>query len=241
MDIGPDDGATSSPEVDLPPAREIATQAEGDVVSALLAVNTALEEELKSLQIKISSSLFRVDAIPDDVHMRAVSGFSRNIFHTVFSFLCLNNCTKYVNNLSPINQFFLFLVYLRTGVSQNFLSILFQIHQTTVSKIINHQSHIIFSKLKSVDIWPSRESVNKSMPLILKRFPKCRVIIDCTEFPIQQPSSPLLQQQTFSHYKNTNTLKALIGITPSGAISFISDLWGGSISDKSLNLNYWKN
>ena len=41
-------------------------------------------------------------------------------------------------------------------------------------------------------------------------------------------------QLTFSSYKNHNTLKALIDITPSGAISFISDLYGGSISDKKI-------
>ncbi|GFU82913.1 uncharacterized protein TNCV_4368151 [Trichonephila clavipes] len=64
----------------------------------------------------------------------------------------------------------------------------------------------------------------------------CRVIIDCTEFPIQKPSSPLRQHMTFSFYKNCNTLKAMIGIMPSGAICFISDLHCGSISDKELFL-----
>lgn len=46
----------------------------------------------------------------------------------------------------------------------------------------------------------------------------------------------MAQQQTFSSYKNHNTLKVLIGITPSGAISFISKLYGGSISDRELTI-----
>ena len=37
-------------------------------------------------------------------------------------------------------------------------------------------------------------------------------------------------------YKNHNTLKALVSITPSGAISFVSKLYGGSISDRELFL-----
>ncbi|GFU38852.1 uncharacterized protein NPIL_35121, partial [Nephila pilipes] len=37
-----------------------------------------------------------------------------------------------------------------------------------------------------------------------------RIIVDCTEFPIQKPSSPMEQQLTFSRYKNTNTLKGMI-------------------------------
>ena len=51
---------------------------------------------------------------------------------------------------------------------------------------------------------------------------------------IEIPANPSAQQLTFSNYKNRNTLKALIGITPSGVISFISDLYGGNISDKKL-------
>lgn len=41
---------------------------------------------------------------------------------------------------------------------------------------------------------------------------------------------------TFSNYKNDNTYKALIGISPSGAIIFVSKLYPGSISDKELTL-----
>ena len=48
------------------------------------------------------------------------------------------------------------------------------------------------------------------------------------------PSNPTAQQLTFSNYKNHNTLKALIGITPSRAVCFVSDLYGGNISDKKL-------
>ena len=58
--------------------------------------------------------------------------------------------------------------------------------------------------------------------------------MDTTDIFIDMPANPSAQQLTFSHYKNHNTLKALIGITPSGAISFISDLYGGNISDKKL-------
>ena len=39
------------------------------------------------------------------------------------------------------------------------------------------------------------------------------------------------------HDKNTNTLNALVGITPSGSVCFISDLLGGCISDKKITSN----
>ena len=43
-----------------------------------------------------------------------------------------------------------------------------------------------------------------------------------------------MQSTTWSAYKHTNTLKGLIGITPSGYISFVSSLYCGSVSDKKL-------
>ena len=47
-------------------------------------------------------------------------------------------------------------------------------------------------------------------------------------------SNPQAQQLTFSSYKNHSTLKALVAVTPSGAISFVSTLYGGNISDRQL-------
>ena len=38
----------------------------------------------------------------------------------------------------------------------------------------------------------------------------------------------------FSNYKNDNTFKALVGISPDGIITFVSSLFPGSISDKEL-------
>ena len=47
-----------------------------------------------------------------------------------------------------------------------------------------------------------------------------RVISDATEIHIEKASLPTLQQATFSNYKNTNTHKALVGISSSGVITY---------------------
>ena len=38
----------------------------------------------------------------------------------------------------------------------------------------------------------------------------------------------------FSAYKNTNTVNVVVGVTPSGAISIVSQAYEGSISDQKL-------
>ena len=68
--------------------------------------------------------------------------------------------------------------------------------------------------------------------------PNVRVILDCTEIRCEAPSSLTLQSETFSHYKNTNTFKGLIGIASCGVITLISKLisklYTGSISDREI-------
>ena len=62
---------------------------------------------------------------------------------------------------------------------------------------------------------------------IAMTLPDLRVIMDCTEMGIPTPQNPVVQQLTFSNYKNCHTAKVLIGISPSGAISCVSDMYGG--------------
>ena len=60
------------------------------------------------------------------------------------------------------------------------------------------------------------------------------MILDCTAIRCEAPSSLTLQSETFSHYKNTNTFKGLIGIAPCGVITLISKMYTGSIADREI-------
>lgn len=89
--------------------------------------------------------------------------------------------------------------------------------------------------LASQSIWPTREQINNSMSdEFLNLYPNTRVIIDCTELYVQTPSSLLLQSQLYSAYKSNTTLKGLVGISPKGAIIFVSNLYTGAISDREI-------
>ena len=90
-------------------------------------------------------------------------------------------------------------------------------------------------QVKEIPLWPPRDLVQSNMPIQFKdKYQSTRVIIDATEVYVDQPNLPELQQMTFSNYKNSNTFKALVGISPDGVITFVSSLYPGSISDKEL-------
>ncbi|CAN7986765.1 unnamed protein product, partial [Ixodes pacificus] len=65
-------------------------------------------------------------------------------------------------------------------------------------------------------------------------FTNVQGIIDCTEVFIQRPTSLSARSQTWSRYKHHNTIKCLVVIAPSGAITFLSQAWEGRVSDKEL-------
>ena len=83
--------------------------------------------------------------------------------------------------------------------------------------------------------WPRKEVVLQHLPAAFReKCPTTICIVDASELYIETPTDLHLQSSTWSSYKHHNTAKFLIACTPNGAVSFISDLFMGSISDKEL-------
>ena len=87
-------------------------------------------------------------------------------------------------------------------------------------------------ELRWLIFWPDRNVIRRNLPASFRKYyPRCSIIIDCSEIFIETPSSLDIGAMCWSNYKHNFTIKYLIGITPNGAISYISDSYGGRVSD----------
>jgi hypothetical protein len=140
-------------------------------------------------------------------------------------------------SLDLITQFFSVLVRLRLGLFVCDISERFCISEGTFSKYFSTWICFLSHELKSLNPFPSRDIIQRTMPESFQTsYPSVRVILDCTEIFIQRSSSLLNQSMTFSSYKHHTTAKFLVGITPSGVISFVSEGWPGKTSDRQLTM-----
>lgn len=219
----------------------------------LLKESESLKKEVATLQQQLRSARFSLYNISsDDAKISFYTGFP--------SYAALEVCYKFlgpaVNNLiywngkstnsgvkgsgrsrslTPKQEFFLVLVRLRLGLLEQDVADRFEVSCSTVSRIFTTWINFLYLKLKDIPLWPSKDVIQGSMPKTFRDlYPSTRVILDATEIYVQKPALPDLQQMTFSNYKNSNTYKVLVGISPAGAITFISDLYAGAISDKEL-------
>ena len=137
--------------------------------------------------------------------------------------------------LNPLDQFFLTLVKLRQNLQVQVLAHTFNISKSLVSKYIITWITFMYHHLKEIEWMPSTEQVMSTMPQSFKeKYPTTFAIIDASEIFIETPSDLHIQSSTWSNYKHNNTCKFLIACTPNGAVSYISPLYVGSISDVEL-------
>ena len=136
--------------------------------------------------------------------------------------------------LSYLDEFLLVLMRLKAGLFVQDLADRCGISTSLMSRICITWINLLYVELRDLFPFPTQELVRKNMPQEFARYATTRIILDCTELFIQHRSAMLAQSKTWSDYKHHNTWKLLVGVTPNGQVTFLSDLWGGRVSDKQI-------
>lgn len=168
-------------------------------------------------------------SINNDDELNSIGGVD---FARFFLFLSFLGNSHGNDKLSMQNKLLIFLIKMKCGLSYSAIGVLFGLHRTTISRIFSTILMTLAEKTRKYIYWPRREVVLKSQPEAFKKnYPNCRVIIDCTEIRIEQPSRVDQRIYMYSQYKSTYTVKFLLGVTPHGQVSFLSSCYGGKASD----------
>ena len=132
-------------------------------------------------------------------------------------------------------EFLLVLMRLRLGLLVEDLAFGFCVSAGKVSQIVITWVILLSKELKLLIIWPSRARIRSTLPDCFKRlYPNVRTIIDCSEIFFDTPSSLDMQACLWTDCKHHCTVKFLIAITPNGAVSWFSPLYGGRAFDNHI-------
>ena len=141
-----------------------------------------------------------------------------------------------VETLSLEDQVFITLMKLRQDYTNLHLAKLFHCSTGTIRNIVITFVHLLYVILyeQCMSTVPSRHKNKSSLPGSFSLFGNCRMVIDCTDIRIASPSLMSVQKLTYSSYRGMNSFKALVGVAPNAVITFVSDMYAGSVSDKAI-------
>ena len=88
-----------------------------------------------------------------------------------------------------LDEFLLVFMRLRLGLLEQDLAQRSCVSVSTVSRVPITWYNVLAANLKHLIVWPSKEVIATNMPDCFKKFPNTRIIIDCTEFFIEIPST----------------------------------------------------
>ena len=99
-------------------------------------------------------------------------------------------------------------------------------------------SYMVESKVfRTAVFMQDGETLIGSKPRKFQHIQDLNCIIDCTEIFIETPKDVEMQCITWSDYKHHNTFKVLVACAPNSAITYVSPVYTGRISDKALTLD----
>ena len=127
----------------------------------------------------------------------------------------------------------MFLIRVQLGLFERDLAHIFDVSVSTVYDVVVTWANYLYILVGSLPVWPSKEKIKEHLPDSFKgKYENVWGILDCTELKCELPKDHQKRSEMYSDYKSHDTFKGLVFISPSGWITFVSQLYPGRISEE---------
>jgi hypothetical protein len=134
--------------------------------------------------------------------------------------------------IKATNKIVMYFFKLKCNVPFSILCHFFGVSRSAAGSIFHDVLAAHYKIAQDYTWWLPRKIVQATMPQCFKKsYSTTRVIIDASEVKIASPSTVRANVLFYSAYKAGFTVKYLVGISPSGQITFISKNYGGRATD----------
>lgn len=137
--------------------------------------------------------------------------------------------------LSLRQEFLMTFMKWMLGLLEDDLAFRFKVSQSLVSEILSTWLKFLAKELRWRIIWPSKSHMKLQMPDSFRKFhPNVRWIIDCSEVFTETPGAFEIQAALWPESKRHRKIKFFVAITPNGAPCYVSQCYGGRVTDKCI-------
>ena len=171
----------------------------------------------------------------NDRQFKSFCGVSKQFYQ--FLFFKIAPHLKESSIISKETKILLLLVKFKMNVTFTVLGSFFGISHQTASRLFYLLLDIVFQAVKDYVVWFDKATIQARMPPSFKAlYPNTRVIIDASEIEVERPSTVQKRVLMYSNYKSRFTVKFLVGVAPSGEITFMSKAFGGRTTDTEITV-----